>query len=187
MLPILAATYVAVLVAELIGDRSLAGVAAMAARYRPAPLLAGVTLAFMLKTLAAVLLGRALGQLGGTTVSIASALSFLVSAALLWRRRGDDVPVATPRDGWAEATPVAFSSVFFTEWADVGQITTAALVARYHAPLAVWLGAWLALTTKGVFAVTLGMGLRRVVPLGALRRAAIAMCLVMAAVSLLGG
>ena len=186
-LSILAAAYVAVLAAELVGDRSLCGVAAMTARFRPSPILVGVTLAFMAKTLAAVLLGRALGQLAGSTISLVSAISFLASAALLWRRRVDDAPVAAAGAGWAAAAPVAFSSVFFTEWADVGQITTATLVARYHAPLVVWIGATLALTTKGMLAVTLGMGLRRVVPLGQLRRVAIAMCLVMAAVSLVGG
>jgi Ca2+/H+ antiporter, TMEM165/GDT1 family len=159
-LSVLATAYAAVLAAELLGDRSLCAICAMAARFRPWPLLLGVTLAFMGKTLAAVLLGRALGQLAGSTVSLVSAISFVASAALLWRRRIDEPPATAERSGWAAATPVAFSSVFFTEWADVGQITTAALVARYHAPTAVWIGATLALVTKGVLAITLGVGLR---------------------------
>jgi putative Ca2+/H+ antiporter (TMEM165/GDT1 family) len=80
--------------------------------------------------------------------------------------------------------PVAFSAVFFTEWADVGQITTATLVARYHAPAPVFLGATLALATKGAAAITLGPGLRRWVPSRQVRRGGIAICLVLGVLSL---
>jgi Ca2+/H+ antiporter, TMEM165/GDT1 family len=190
---IIATAYATVFVAELVGDRSLFAVSAMAARLHALPLLVGMTAAFMAKSLAAVLLGSAIGALAGSTVSLISAASFAVSAALLWHRAAaDEVPApivsvahsAVGRDGWAAAAPTAFSSVFFTEWADVGQLTTAALVAQYHAPLAVWCGASMALATKGVLALTLGVGLRRVVPVRTLRWAAIAICVAMAGVSL---
>lgn len=186
-LSIMAAAYVAVLAAELLGDRSLCAIGAMAARFRALPLLGGITAAFMGKALAAVLLGSAVARLSGPTIALISAASFLGSAVLLWLRDdggGAGRQPAVVAGGWGAATPVAFSSVFFTEWADVGQITTATLAARYHAPAAVWLGATLALVTKGALAITLGVGLRRVVPTHYLRRAAIAICLVMGVVSL---
>jgi putative Ca2+/H+ antiporter (TMEM165/GDT1 family) len=33
---------------------------------------------------------------------------------------------------------LAFSSVFFSEWADGGQLTAAALSARYQVPFLIW-------------------------------------------------
>jgi Ca2+/H+ antiporter, TMEM165/GDT1 family len=182
---VLAAAYVTVLAAELVGDRSLCAIGAMAARFRPLPVLLGVAAAFMGKMLVAVLLGSAVARVAGPALSLVSALSFLASAALLWWRREEDHAPPAVAAGWA-ATPVAFSSVFFTEWADVGQLTAAALAAQHQAPAAVWVGATAALSTKGALAVTLGVGLRRVVPAHVLRHAAVALCLLMAAVSLAG-
>jgi putative Ca2+/H+ antiporter (TMEM165/GDT1 family) len=183
--------FATVLTAEMVGDRSLCGIGALAARLNVVPLLVGMGVAFMAKALAAVLLGAWVGHVAGATVSLISAASFLVSAALLrWREEadGDGEPARLRATDarWLSAAPVAFSSVFFTEWADVGQLTTAALTARYHAPLAVWIGASAALATKGALAVTLGVGLRRVLPATQLRRAGIALCLIMAGVSLMG-
>lgn len=183
---VVATTYAAVLLAELGGDRSLAAIGSLAARLRALPVLLGAIVAFMGKSLAAVLLGSAVARLAGGTIALISAASFLGSAALLWWRRAEDVTPVPAATGWASTLPLAFSSVFFTEWADVGQLTTAALAGRYHAPAAVWAGASLALATKGAFAVTVGAGLARVVPRGSLRAIGIGVCLLMAAVSLLG-
>jgi putative Ca2+/H+ antiporter (TMEM165/GDT1 family) len=182
---VVATTYAAVLLAELGGDRSLCAVGSLAARLRALPVLLGVVAAFIGKALAAVLLGSAVARLAGSTIALVSAASFLGSAALLWWRRGEDVAPVPETTGWMSTMPLAFSSVFFTEWADVGQLTTAALAARYQAPGAVWAGASLALATKGAFAVTVGAGLARVVPRAPLRAAGIGLCLLMAAVSLL--
>jgi putative Ca2+/H+ antiporter (TMEM165/GDT1 family) len=51
--------------------------------------------------------------------------------------------------------------IFFSEWADFGQLAAAALAAKTHAPVAVWLGGSLALCTKGALALALGVSLRR--------------------------
>ena len=55
---------------------------------------------------------------------------------------------------------VAFAAIFFSEWGDVGQVTAAAMSAKFVAPaaptttgLVVWLGAVTAMVTKGVLAV----------------------------------
>jgi hypothetical protein len=50
--------------------------------------------------------------------------------------------------------------IFFTEWGDPGQIAAAALVLKSHMLLATWIGATLALMTKGAPALTLGVQLR---------------------------
>lgn len=183
-LSVLATAYLAVLAAELIGDRSLCAIGAMAARFRTPPLLCGIVAGYMGKALAAVLLGSAIGRLSGQALALISAVSFLWSAALLWRGDAEDCPQVVVAEGWRATAPVAFSSVFFTEWADVGQITTATLAAHYNSPVRVWIGATLALATKGVLALTFGVGLRRIVPARQLRRGAIVVCLVMGGLSL---
>jgi len=183
--------FAAVFMAEMVGDRALFGIGALAARLRVVPLLVGMMIAFMAKALAAVLLGEWIGQLAGATVSLISAVSFLASAAMLrWREEpaSEVEPMRPPVRGvrWWSAATVAFSSVFFTEWADVGQLSTVALTAKYHAPMAVWIGASSALAAKGALVVSLGVGLRQLVPTLQLRRAGIALCLIMACVSLMG-
>jgi putative Ca2+/H+ antiporter (TMEM165/GDT1 family) len=61
MLPILFAAYVAVFVAEVTGDKLLLhGV--LATRYRTAPILCGMVIAFMAKMGVAVVVGKAISQ-----------------------------------------------------------------------------------------------------------------------------
>jgi len=55
---------------------------------------------------------------------------------------------------------VSCASVLLSEWADFGQLTAAAMGARFDAPMAVWLGAVAAMMTKGVAAATLGARIR---------------------------
>ena len=179
------AAYATVLAAELLGDRSLFAVGALAARYGSARVLAGVVPAFLGKALAAVLLGRLLAGLPPWVVASASATTFVVAAVVLWREH-DQAPAAdvVGAAGWP-AVLAAFSSVFFTEWADPGQLAAAAMALESHAPLGVWLGATLALSTKGVLAVTLGRQVGRRVPRRVLRRAAVVLCLGMGVLALL--
>ena len=51
--------------------------------------------------------------------------------------------------------------------------------ARSHAPVMVWIGATLALVTKGALALVFGVGLSRRVPRKAMRFVALTACLVM--------
>jgi putative Ca2+/H+ antiporter (TMEM165/GDT1 family) len=51
--------------------------------------------------------------------------------------------------------------VLLSEWADLGQVTTATMAARFGSPLAVWSGAVCAMATKGILAAWLGAGVRR--------------------------
>ena len=56
---------------------------------------------------------------------------------------------------------ISFAAIFFSEWGDVGQVTAAAMAAKYHIALVVWLGAVAAMVTKGSLAAFLGAGIRR--------------------------
>jgi putative Ca2+/H+ antiporter (TMEM165/GDT1 family) len=77
----------------------------------------------------------------------------------------------------------AFGAVFFTEWGDPGQIAAASLAARYQDTWLVWSAATLAMLTKGLLAVTLGVGLRRFLPRHVLRVGAASLCVVLSLIA----
>jgi len=181
------ATYGAVLASELIGDRSLFSAAALATQYSSRTVFIGLALGFMAKAGAAVILGDALSRLPHRAVLIASAISFFIAGVAILRRKPREMvdrELARPTVG--HGISVAFLAVFLTEWADLGQLTTAALAVRSHAPVAVWCGATLALSTKGLFAVTVGAGLTRYVSERTTRLVGAIACLVIGVVTLLG-
>ena len=185
MLQTLATAYVLVLVAELVGDKLIYTAGSLTTRFRALPVFCGLSLAFMLKMLAAVSVGRFIAELPGAVVAGVSAVTFFAAAAVIWFRRdgGEETPKAGAGAGWWRAVGVSFAAAFLTEWGDIGQLTAATLAARHNAPLVVWFGATLALMTKGALAVTLGVGLRRKVPARILRPLAASVCVVMGFVS----
>jgi putative Ca2+/H+ antiporter (TMEM165/GDT1 family) len=180
--------YGAVLLVEVAGDRSFYTTGTLASRFGALPVLSGVAVAFMLKMLVAVTFGHALLLLPEPVVRAVSVATLLAAAVALWRegREGEEEGSAAPRAGRMHPTLVAFGAIFFTEWADPGQLAAAAFSARYAAPLTVWAAASAALLTKGIFAVTLGRGLHRVVPGHVLRRCSVGMLLGMALLVVLG-
>ncbi|HEV7515926.1 MAG TPA: TMEM165/GDT1 family protein [Thermoanaerobaculia bacterium] len=178
-------SYWTVLVAELIGDRSIYTVTSLAMRFRPGVVYCGITVAFMGKMLVAVLFGRLLGHLPPTWTSAVSAASFFATAiCIAFKRRGEPRPEPEVAPAWRNVALVSFLAIFFSEWADFGQISAAALVTRTNAPLAIWLGGSLALCTKGALAMTLGLHLRRRIPLSLARALATASCLILGLTSL---
>ena len=172
MLPIFFITYGAVFAAEIVGDKLLYTTGVLATRYRAAPILCGMVAAFMAKMGVAVAVGKAISKLPPLVVASITAINFFAIAIVLWRK--PDQREEKKDHTNSRAAMVSFAAIFFSEWGDVGQVTTATLVARYHAPGLVWLAATLALVTKGGLALTLGLGLRRYVPQSALRYAALA-------------
>jgi putative Ca2+/H+ antiporter (TMEM165/GDT1 family) len=180
------AVYAAVLTAELVGDKTLYTLGPLSSRYGFSPVLAGATAACMGKMAAAVLLGDLLSRLPGWIIAATSALTFFWMAVLLYRRKPETGMV---RDGagrhWWHGALLGFGSSFFSEWADVGQITAAVLAAQLRLPLLVWLGATLAVVTKSVASATLGLGLRRWVPDGALRVVSVCVYLLMGTLAML--
>ena len=57
MLAVLLATYAAVFLAEIVGDKLLYTTGILATRYRPVPIMIGITAAFMAKMAVAVAVG----------------------------------------------------------------------------------------------------------------------------------
>lgn len=158
MLPIFFATYSAVFIAEIVGDKLLYTTGVLAARYRTIPIMFGMAVAFMLKMAVAVAVGEAIAKLPPWLVAAVTALSFIGVAIAVWRkdeRRAAQKEVSAPK-----AAMVSFAAIFFSEWGDVGQITAAAMSAKFHVPVVVWLGAVGAMVTKGVLAASIGAGVR---------------------------
>jgi len=173
---VLALAYWTVFVVELIGDKSILTVTSLAARHRPAGVFAGISLAFMIKTGIAVLFGRALLQLPGRLTAAVSAMTLFVTAVALWQRPAESLRATGRESPWTNGFTVAFAALFLSEWADPGQLSTAALAAQYHSPLAIWAGANAALMTKGLLALTLGLQIRRHVSVSVARIAAVTSC-----------
>src|SRR5438552_5103354 len=154
------ATFGAVFIAEIVGDKLLYTTGVLAARYRTAPIMIGMAAAFMAKMGVAVLIGEAISRLPRLLVAAITAASFLSIAFVLWKK--SDRPRESKESHRAhKAAMVSFAAIFFSEWGDVGQITAATLAAKYHAALIVWFGAVAAMITKGSLAAFLGAGIRR--------------------------
>ncbi|MEP6904972.1 MAG: TMEM165/GDT1 family protein [Gemmatimonadales bacterium] len=187
-LPLFVLAYGTVFSAELLGDKTVLSISTLTARYPTRAVLLGLLPAQMVKMAAAVLFGHWLMGLPHSLVLAVSAITFALTAIALWRRGNDTsrgtAPPLAPRPGWHGAV-LGFSTTFFTEWADVGQIAAAALVSHYGSPWIVWSAATAAIMTKGVLAAVLGRGLTRFVPGTALRGGVVVVCLLLAIASVL--
>lgn len=184
MIYVLLAAYGTVFLAELLGDKTIYTISSLTMRYRPLYVFFGVAAAFMMKMLVAVLLGQVIAELPTSLVAGVSTATFFVTALVIWFKRKDDEADRREEGGYfSKAALVSFAAIFFSEWGDVGQVTAATLTARYQMPLVVWLGATLALITKGLLAMTLGRGLRKRIPHRVLRPLSVSLCLIMAIIS----
>lgn len=160
MIVIFFATFGAVFIAEIVGDKLIYTTGVLAARYRTLPIMLGMATAFMAKMAVAVLVGEAISKLPRTFVAAITAISFLSIAFVLWRK-SDRSDESKGQHRMSKAAMVSFAAIFFSEWGDVGQVTAATLAAKYHFPLVVWAGAVAAMITKGTLAAFLGAGIRR--------------------------
>ena len=162
MFAILLATYIAVFVAEIVGDKLLYTTGVLATRYKTTPILIGMVVAFMAKMGVAVLLGKAIATfLPRPVVAALTAINFCAIAYVLWRKP-DKREVRNKEYPAHRAALVSFAAIFFSEWGDVGQITAANMAAQYGgSPWLVWFGAVGAMATKGALAASIGAGVRQ--------------------------
>ncbi|MDF2144981.1 TMEM165/GDT1 family protein [Knoellia sp. p5-6-4] len=177
-------------------DKTFIATLVLSTRFRPLLVWLGVTAAFLLQTLVAVLVGGLLAQLPRTPVQVVAALMFLVGGILLLRGAGraDEEEAETEEEfshkGAATATGLkavatSFVVLFLAEWGDLSQLFTASMVLRYEDPLSVFVGAFGALAAVSALAALLGRALLAKVHLSTIRRIGGAVCLVIAAVSIL--
>jgi len=163
-----------VLLAELLGDKTLYTLGTLATRFRLAPIVTGAALAFSLKMAAAVLLGHAISRLPAFVITALSAITFLgMALGIFLQLRASKVSVREPEPpkSTTAALVTSFVAIFVPEWGDPGQLAAALLVAQGEPGLLVWAAGTLAMTIKAALAGTLGLGLRRFVPQNAMRLA----------------
>lgn len=178
------ATFGTIFVSELIGDKNIYTISSLAMRFPAFQVLCGLTAAFSIKAAAAVLLGQVISELPVSLVTVVSTATFFLTALIIWfKRSGDAHAEPESKTHFSKAILIAFGAILFSEWGDVGQIMAANLTARYHAPMLVWIGATLALITKGVLAMVIGSGLRRRVPLHILRPVSAILCVILGVIS----
>ena len=167
-----------VLVVEL-PDKTLVASLVLSTRYRPRPVLIGVSAAFAVQCVIAVTAGGLLHLLPRWAVETAVALLFAIGALLLLRE-GFSEPEHVDVDEHAarQALPArrvivtSFGVIFAAEWGDASQLATAALAARLGSPVAVGVGAWLALSGIAAIAVVAGRVIIRRVPVRLVHRVA---------------
>jgi len=186
MLYLLLITYGAILLAEIVGDKNIYTISSLATRFRPSYVFCGFTIAFSIKMLVAVMLGDVIAGLPRYFVAFISTATFFLTAVAIWFKRSEDeTNEREPESRFSKGALITLAAILFSEWADVGQIMAATLTARYQAPFVVWLGATLAMMTKGVFALLAGRSLRRYVPISILRPASAGLCVVLGVISAL--
>ena len=135
---------------------------------------AAVAAAFVLHVVLAVSIGSLLRQLPERPVQLVVAVLFLVGGVLLLRADDEDDEVAggVPAASFRAVATTAASVVGLAEFGDLTQLATAGIATRYHAAVAVALGAWCALASVAALAVTAGSWIVRRVPLHLVRRVA---------------
>ncbi|GHE27788.1 UPF0016 family membrane protein [Streptosporangium violaceochromogenes] len=148
---------VVIFVAEL-GDKSQLMAMTFATRFRPWPVLAGITVATAVVHLVSVGLGRLAGDLIPTTaISVAAGLAFLGFA--VWTLRGDELTdeEASRAKRATRSAFVAVSVAFFlAELGDKTMLATITLATQYG-----WFGTWLGSTVGMVAADALAIAVGR--------------------------
>ncbi len=174
---VVAATAFGLLLPAELPDKTLVATLVLATRYRPRPVWVGVSLAFAVQSLTAVVAGGLVSALPRRLVLAATSVLFAVGCYVLLFRsesKGVDEPAAAV-EGPPTARRIAgtsFGVLFVAEWGDFSQLLTAGLAARFRDPVSVFVGSWAALAVVAAVAVTAGRGLQRVVPLEKVRRVA---------------
>lgn len=172
-------------------DKTLVATLVLTTRYRGGPVLVGVVAAFAVQVVIAVAFGSALSLLPGRVVAAVVAALFAVGAFLLLREgfgdTDDDDGTAVAGRGQRPFWRIALTSfgvLFAAEWGDASQLAVAALAARYRDPLAVGVGAWLALALVATIAVLIGTKVSHRLPVHLIQRAAGVVFAVFAVVAL---
>lgn len=178
--PVLVATAFALVLPVELPDKTLLATLLLTTRYRPWPVFFGVIAAFAVQCVIAVAFGSVLTLLPDRAVSGVVAALFGVGAVVLLRagfartaQSDQEKPETQPEEHsrWRIAL-ISFGVLFAAEWGDASQLVTAALTARYGAPVSVGLGSWLALVVVAAVAVLVGGSVRDRLPRRWLQRVA---------------
>ena len=164
---VVVAVFGVIFIAEL-PDKTAVTALILATHYRALPVFLGSALALVIQSLVAVAAGGLLGLLPARPVHIGAGILFIVSALLMWREAAEggaveDVDDTPRRNSFAAAFLKSFTVIFLAELGDVTQLGTAALAARFRAPLSVFVASAAALVLVSALAVFLGNRLKRLI------------------------
>ena len=177
-------------------DKTFIATLVLATRFRPLFVWIGVCLAFLVQTVVAVTVGGLLAQLPRRPVEIFATAMFLIGGFILIRgaKKADEEEAETEEEfshkGAAKAVglkavAVSFSVLFLAEWGDLSQLLTASMVLRFHEPVSVFIGAFLALAVVSALAAVLGRAMLTRIKLATIRRVGGGVCLLLAALTIL--
>lgn len=175
-------------------DKTFVAALVLSTRYRPLAVWVGVGLAFLVQTVIATTVGGLVTLLPHRLVEVIAGLIFLAGALLLLREapKADAEEAATEEEYAAKASSpkaglaavgASFLVLFAAEWGDLSQLLTISLVGRYHQPVSVFLGAWLALLVVSGLAVVAGRFLLRYLRLSTIHYVGSAVCFLLAGVT----
>ena len=163
-----------VFLAEL-PDKTMFATLVLTTRFRrPLAVWLGVVGAFTMHVVLAVAIGSALRRLPTRPVHLAVAALFIIGGVVLLRSETDDdasVEQSAPTP-FLRVALTAASVVGLAEFGDLTQLATAGIAARYSAPIAVGLGALIALMLVAALAVTAGRWIVQHVALRTVQRVA---------------
>jgi len=192
-LSVVALTFASIFLVEL-PDKTFIAALVLSMRYRGLLVWIGVGLAFLVQTLLAVSVGKAVTFLPSDLVHGVAGVIFLAGAVVLLREapKADAEEHETEEEFAAKATTAktggaavlaSFLVLFAAEWGDLSQLLTISLVGKYDEPVAVFLGAWGALLAVSGLAVIAGRYLLRHIRLSVIHYVGAAVCLMLAAIT----
>lgn len=175
-------------------DKTFIAALVLSTRYKPLAVWLGVGAAFFVQTFIAVAAGGIATLLPHALIQTVALVIFMIGAVVLFRAAptADALEASQEEEFAAKATAASstwravltsFLVLFAAEWGDLSQLLTISLVAKYHDPLSVFVGAWGALLTVSGMAVIVGRWLLKHVRLSAIHYAGSAVCLVLALVT----
>ncbi len=169
--------FVLISLAEL-PDKTMIANVIMGSRNRPVLVWAGASAAFFVHMVIAVAAGQALHLLPHFWIELVTTVLFAAGAAYLLfvpenaeEERGEPTGDALTARNGLRVAGTAFGVIFIGEFGDLTQILTANLAARYHDPVAVFVGAIAALVAVAALGAFGGRALLRVLPLSVIRKA----------------
>lgn len=149
-------------------DKTLVATLILTTRFRAWPVFAGVCVAFAVQCVIAVLFGSVLTLLPDALLAAVVAAMFGLGAFMLLREgfaAGADGMEDGSRSGpskmsFFRSALTSFGVLFAAEWGDASQLATASLTAKLGNPVAVGVGAFLALISVAGLAVFIGQKIR---------------------------
>ena len=181
-------TFTAVFLAEL-PDKTMFATLLLSTHFRRRlPVWLGVTAGYSFHVVVAVIFGSALSRLPERPIQLLVGVLFIIGGILTWRAGKDDDEEST--DKWSTTMSnsrvawTAASVILVAEFADLTQLATAGFAARFNDPIAVGVGAALALSSVSGLAVLTGTWLQRHVPLQVIQRVAAILFVVIGASTL---